>query len=409
MKLQDGLRIEDFRYDLPDERIAKYPAEERDGSMLLDFSNGVAEKRNFRDIAEVLPKDSLLLFNNTKVVRARMIFRKDTGARIEIFLLNPVEPSTDHQICFASKGSVVWECIVGNLKKWKSDALELTIGEGSEEINLKAEKLDRTEEGVLIKFDWDKAELSFSELIESIGQIPLPPYIKRENEESDTERYQTVYASFDGSVAAPTAGLHFTQRVFEDLGNAGIKREELTLHVGAGTFKPVDHSDVTKHHMHEEHIVITKNLLNSILRQEGPVIAVGTTTTRSLESLYWFGLKCMTEGNGVPENFVLNQWDPYQFEDHQLKSRKEVFAFLLSAMDRNRYKSIKGITSLMIAPGYSYKVIDGLVTNFHQPGSTLLLLVAALVGDKWKEAYDFALKNNFRFLSYGDSCFFMKA
>ena len=396
------IKIEDYNYELPEERIAKYPLPQRDESKLLYLNNNIPEARKFRELPDLLSSDSLLVFNETKVIRARLLFRKPSGAAIEIFCLEPVEPTNDFQLAFQQPSPVVWKCLVGNARRWKNEVLELKIENGNETIVLKAEKKSKEGNAFLIAFNWKPENLPFAEIIGQTGQVPLPPYLNRSAEESDKERYQTIYARQDGSVAAPTAGLHFTDKIFEKLQTKGIETEQVTLHVGAGTFKPVSSETMAGHEMHTEHIVVPVEALKHMRKKiDDRIIAVGTTSLRTIESLYWMAVK-LRSGD---DSFKINQWDPYNLE--QEISGKEALEILIDYAASNGLKEIKGQTQMIIAPGYHLKMARGLLTNFHQPKSTLLLLVAAIIGDKWKTAYDFALQNDFRFLSYGDSCLFL--
>jgi S-adenosylmethionine:tRNA ribosyltransferase-isomerase len=396
------IKIEDYNYELPEERIAKYPLPQRDDSKLLYLNNNTPEARKFKELPDLLPLDSLLVFNETKVIQARLLFRKQSGAAIEIFCLEPVEPSNDFQLAFQQSSPVVWKCLVGNARRWKNETLELKIEDGEDAIILKAEKKSKEGNAFLISFSWAPEHIPFSGIIEQTGQVPLPPYLNRKAEESDKERYQTIYARQDGSVAAPTAGLHFTDRIFEKLHAKGIETEQVTLHVGAGTFKPVSSETIAEHEMHTEHIVVPVDALKHMHRKfDDHIIAVGTTSLRTIESLYWMAVKL----HSGDESFKINQWDPYDLK--QKISGKEALEILITYAAGKGIKEIKGQTQMIIAPGYHLKMARGLLTNFHQPKSTLLLLVAAIIGDKWKTAYDFALQNNFRFLSYGDSCLFL--
>lgn len=397
-----SINIEDYNYDLQDHHIAKYPLSNRDDSKLLFQKNGIIQERSFSELPELLPENSLLLFNETKVVNARLIFTKSTGATIEIFCLEPVEPVTDFQLAYQQRSPVVWKCLIGNAKRWKTGKLELQFVINGKDIILTAEKIEQLSEGYLIKFCWD-LNVSFSEIIEAGGMIPIPPYLNRKSEEEDKKRYQTIYANYEGSVAAPTAGLHFTEKVFSDLTKKGIEMDKLTLHVGAGTFKPVVAETIGSHDMHTEKVVVSIGTLQHILKKiYGNIIPVGTTSMRTLESLYWMALKIK---NGY-KGFEVDQWDPYKLDDSGF-GKNEALELLISYLIDNNLTEVKGETRLMIAPGYQYKFANGLITNFHQPKSTLLLLVSALIGDRWKDAYNFALTRNFRFLSYGDSCLFL--
>lgn len=404
------IRIEDFTYPLPEERIAKYPLANRNDSKLLVFSDATGwhpQESRFRNIADHLPDNALMVFNNTKVVPARLIFRKDTGAMIEIFCLEPHQPE-DYQLCFATTSSCRWKCIVGNIKRWKGGKLDLFIGENSpessrlQEISLQAELIERTD-SCIVEFSWNGG-LSFSKVMEMCGRIPIPPYLKRDTEAIDLERYQTYYAKKEGSVAAPTAGLHFTGAELDAIDARGIRRCNLCLHVGAGTFLPVKSETIGDHTMHSEPFSVSKELLE-LLAAKGsrPVVAVGTTSTRCLESLYFLGVHCIERG----EPSTVEQWEPYREEGYSYTLEQSAGA-LLAYMEREGLENLVSRTRIIIVPGYRYRVIDWLVTNFHQPQSTLLLLIGALVGEKWHEIYDSALASGFRFLSYGDSSLLQK-
>ncbi len=400
-----NIKIEAYNYPLPEERIAKFPLKERDLSKLLYLKDDIVSERVFNQIPDLLPKNSLLVFNETKVIQARLLFKKPTGASIEIFCLEPVEPVNDFQLAFQQKPPVVWKCLVGNAKRWKSGELNLNLTVNGQEVILTAEKTKQLSDSFLISFRWEPANILFSDILEASGMIPLPPYLHREPIESDKERYQTVYARLDGSVAAPTAGLHFTPEILNRLAQNSIKTEKVTLHVGAGTFKPVSSETISEHEMHTEKVIIKKETLESLLHQIGnPVIPVGTTSMRTIESLYWMALKIHL---GITNKFEVNQWDPYEIDNPEYFDTKSALKLLIEILKKNNTETLKGETRLMIAPGYRFTLATGLITNFHQPKSTLLLLVSALIGEKWKEAYDFALNNNFRFLSYGDSCLFL--
>ena len=397
--------INDYHYDLPSDRIAQYPAGKRDGSQLLIFKNDRISKDTFRKIDDYLPPGSLLVFNNTRVIRARILFQKATGANIEILCLEPLSPF-DYTLSFSSKEPVEWKCIVGNLKKWKSGILTTLFKYNSNLYTLSAERLQSDGETCRIKFSWNSCGISFGEVIESAGHIPLPPYINREEKKEDIERYQTVYSSVKGSVAAPTAGLHFTDYVFKKIRERGINTVELTLHVGAGTFQPVKATDIYKHEMHCEHFSVDAKTIELILANYGKVIAVGTTSVRTLESLYWLGVKLIQNPLENSKNLSLGQWDAYRMSKGV--SVMESLGALLNFMNQFNVSYLQAGTSIMIVPGYEFRIIDGMITNFHQPRSTLLLLISAWTGNKWKDIYNFALNNKFRFLSYGDSSILLK-
>ena len=404
------IRIETYNYPLPEERIARYPLAQRDDSKLLVFTNAtgrVPENRKFRDLADYLPEKSLIVFNNTKVVPARLLFQKETGALIEIFCLEPFEPQ-DYQLCFATTSSCRWKAIIGNVKRWKGGRLRLYVGEDNPEAALlsgtalEAELIERGETSV-VAFYW-KGGFSFSQVMEHAGRIPIPPYLKRDTEAIDLERYQTWYAQREGSVAAPTAGLHFTQRELEAIDVKGIERLTLCLHVGAGTFLPVKSETIGDHTMHSEPFSVSKLFLKSLANKgERPVTAVGTTSTRCLESLYFLGVHCLEKG----EPGLVGQWEPYRPEGYDY-SLSQALQALVDYMEKEGLAELTSRTRIIIVPGYRFRVIDYLVTNFHQPKSTLLLLISAFVGDAWRDIYDFALANDFRFLSYGDSSLLQK-
>lgn len=392
------IRIEDFNYTLPDERIAKYPLPERDGSKLLIYKDGIVSHRSFRNISELLPEDSLMIFNDTKVVPARLHFQRDTGAHIEIFCLEPVVPE-EYVSMFAVTDRCRWKCIVGNVKRWKGDTLSLYNPMEDEivgRMGLKADLVERDGETSVVEFRWSDGS-PFSKVLEVSGSVPIPPYLNRDTEQIDLERYQTLYARFRGSVAAPTAGLHFTESVLESIRNRSIETETVCLHVGAGTFLPVKSSLVSEHNMHREPFVVTRALLNKLISKKGSLIAVGTTSVRTLESLYYVGVKCLEDG--VPSDVC--QWDPYtrEYPYSLTKSLEAIVRYL----DENSLEELKIGTRIIIVPGYKFKVVDVLVTNFHQPQSTLLLLISAFIDGDWKRIYNYALDNDFRFLSYGDS------
>ncbi|MDO4218093.1 MAG: S-adenosylmethionine:tRNA ribosyltransferase-isomerase [Bacteroidales bacterium] len=401
MQSPKNISIEEYNYPLPDNRIARYPLQQRDQSKLLVWNKGKLSESQFFHLPQFLPTDSLLVFNNTKVIHARLLFQKTTGSTIEIFCLEPTTLSIID--AFAQTERCEWMCFIGNNKKWKEGALHRTITIEGREIVLSAERGEAVGNAWMVTFSWNGG-CSLSEIIDQAGVIPLPPYLHRDAEQSDNERYQTVYAEHQGSVAAPTAGLHFTDRVFADLEKQGIETEFITLHVGAGTFKPVTTATIGEHEMHVEKVQITRDNLLHILHHSGNLIAVGTTTVRTLESLYWFGVK-LSQNSSLDAMHVL-QWDPYQLEELHIDS-KEALHNVLEWMEQHDTDHLDGDTQLMIAPSYRYHIINGIVTNFHQPKSTLLLLVSALIGDAWKECYHYALDHEFRFLSYGDSCLFI--
>ncbi len=392
------IRIEDYNYNLPDERIAKYPLKSRDLSKLLHYKDGIPAERKFTDITELLPEGSLMVFNDTKVVPARLHFQRETGAHIEIFCLEPVSPE-EYVTMFAVTDSCRWKCIVGNVKRWKNDTLLLynpLDDNDIREMNLRADLVERSGETSIVEFRWDNGA-PFSKVLEVCGSVPIPPYLNRDTEQIDLDRYQTLYAKFRGSVAAPTAGLHFTESVLESIRNKGIQTETVCLHVGAGTFLPVKSSLVSEHTMHREPFVVTLGFLEKLLAAEGKVTAVGTTSVRTLESLYYVGVRCIE--NGIPAD--VDQWAPYSREYPY--STSESLAAIISYLKANGLNELKVGTRIIIVPGFSFRIVDVLVTNFHQPQSTLLLLISAFVGGDWKTIYDYALAHDFRFLSYGDS------
>ncbi len=397
-----NLSIADFTYDLPEDRIAKYPLAERDASKLLIYQDGDITEDQYRQLPSHLPANSLLVFNNTKVVEARLLFQKASGGVIEIFCLEPHEQYADITTAMQQKGKVWWHCLVGGASKWKSgQLLEKNI---SDNIRLEAKCMDKKTGSFLIEISWSDQSMSFAELLHLAGAIPLPPYIKRAADETDKKRYQTIYAKQDGSVAAPTAGLHFTPAVLKELEQKNIPTAFVTLHVGAGTFKPVKSEQMADHEMHAEWIDVDRHFIANLKDQlDKNIIAVGTTSLRTLESLYWLGLKCMHPGYNetAPETVSISQWDPYDLQSEQLPA-SIALGQLLAWMEKNKLEKLITKTQILIAPGYTFRIVKGLITNFHQPQSTLLLLVAALVGNNWKKIYRHALQNNYRFLSYGD-------
>lgn len=396
------IRIEDYNYDLPDERIAKYPLPERDSSKLLVYNNGNINDSVFRNLADFIPTDSLLVFNNTKVIQARLHFRKQTGASIEIFCLEPYSPN-DYLLNFQQTRQCSWICLIGNLKKWKEGELERTILVEDKEIVLRAKKAGSYGDSHIVEFEWNN-EITFSELLDVIGELPIPPYLNRETEEQDKQTYQTVYSKIEGSVAAPTAGLHFTENVFQSLSQKGVKTAEVTLHVGAGTFRPVKSEQIKDHIMHSEFISVQKETIEQLLEHQGHIIAVGTTSVRTLESLYYLGI--LFEDN-TNEEFNVPQWIPYSL-DKEITVEKAL-SNILNYLKTNNLNTFIANTQIMIAPGYKFRLVDGIITNFHQPQSTLLLLVSAFLGESnWEDIYNHALRNDYRFLSYGDSSLLLK-
>lgn len=398
------IRISDFDYPLKEENIAKYPLKERDKAKLLclDFDKEIKEY-HFCDIVNLLDSNTFLVLNDTKVVYARLLFQKESGSVIEIFCLEPLDK--DIQLAYAQKGKCIWKCLVGNNKRWKQETISSSILSDSQQLTLTAKRLYQENETWIIEFSWNN-DFTFAEVLQYMGHVPLPPYLKRKDEESDKEDYQTIYAHQEGSVAAPTAGLHFSEKTFQQLANKGVKTCFVTLHVGAGTFKPVSTETINEHIMHTEQIVLQKEsiqeLLNSIDKQ---VMCVGTTSVRTIESLYWHGVKVLNNNNSYSDMDV-KQWDPYQRE-YSISAKQALEAILVS-MEKENKNVLIGQTQLMIAPSYNFRIVDSMITNFHQPKSTLLLLVSAMIGEKWKDVYDFALKNDYRFLSFGDACMFTK-
>lgn len=403
-----NINIDKYVYDLPPDRIAEFPMEDRDRSKLLVYRDGNVSGRVFSDLPSLLPEGALLMVNETKVIQARLLFRKETGSLIEIFCLEPVFPSRDFQIAFETQGECTWKCLVGNSRRWKSGKLSMTASGEINNREITAERLDKNESAFTVRFNWTPSDLTFSEILDNFGIIPLPPYIKREAIESDRKTYQTVYAQNEGSVAAPTAGLHFTERVLDELKKKNISRLSFTLHVGAGTFRPVSTLELREHVMHREKVRIPKSALTELYKNaEKPKIVVGTTTTRLVESIYWQGAKWSKERPKKAE-LDISQWEPYEALAGSNISLKESIEVVIGELEKRNLDHLSGETSLIIAPGYEYQVPDIMITNFHQPRSTLLLLIAAFIGEDWRKAYQYALDNDFRFLSYGDSCLFFK-
>jgi S-adenosylmethionine:tRNA ribosyltransferase-isomerase len=399
------LQIGEYDYELPPDRIAQYPVPERDMSKLLIFRDKKITSDLFTNIGCFLPSGSLLVFNNTRVIRARILFRKSTGAEIEILCLEPLLPA-EYELSFSSVKPVEWKCIVGNLKKWKSGSVDTSFIRNGKEYILTAEKVSPAADTFIIRFSWNGPELTFGEVIESAGHLPLPPYINREDTQDDSNRYQTVYSSVKGSVAAPTAGLHFTETVFEKIKKIGIETAEITLHVGAGTFQPVKRSHISEHEMHSEQFFVTAATIESLIRCAGRIIPVGTTSVRTLESLYWLGIKAISDPSFYSKGLSLGQWEPYILKSDI--SVKESLEALLRLMKNNGLESLHASTAIIIVPGYDFRLVSGMITNFHQPKSTLLLLISAFTGEYWKAVYSYALENGFRFLSYGDSSLLLK-
>ena len=409
------IRISDYQYPLPDERIAKFPIAQRDHSKLLVYRHGEVGEDVFYHLPDYLPKGSLMVFNNTKVIQARMHFRKSTGALIEVFLLEPAEPS-DYELMFQTSGHCSWYCLVGNLKKWKEGTLERELRVESGELRVTATRGEIHGTSHRIDFEWTGG-ISFAEVIDAMGELPIPPYLNRETQESDKTTYQTVYSKIKGSVAAPTAGLHFTEQVLQAIDTAGIDREELTLHVGAGTFKPVKSEEIEGHEMHTEFISVRRSTIQKLIDHNASAIAVGTTSVRTLESLYYMGLKVMQNPDLSEDQLHVSQWEPYHNGDCPLCEQRselqgdcpqcdrtlESLKALATWMDAHQLEVLHSSTQIIIAPGYDYHIVKMLVTNFHQPQSTLLLLVSAFVKGDWRKIYDYALAHDFRFLSYGDS------
>ena len=393
--------MEAFHYELPDDKIAYNQVEPRDTSKLLVYQSGHIDDSSYLNLSQHLSSDTLLIGNNTKVVEARLLFKKETGGQIELFCLEPDSRYADITKAMASIGIVRWKCLVGGAKKWKTETLHST----KEDITLSVQRIEDAQNPMLLEFSWNN-EASFAEILHLFGNIPLPPYIKRSAEQSDNTSYQTVYAKRDGSVAAPTAGLHFSDRLLQTLSAKGIRTQYLTLHVGAGTFMPVKSETLEGHEMHTEFIDVSIELIDQFIVHRGNKIAIGTTSLRTLESLYWMGVKCSETSSVSMDNIGIKQWEPYELLDDI--SPQKAFKNLRNWMNKNGLKRLICKTQLLIAPGYQIKTIDGLITNFHQPQSTLLLLVAALVGKDWKKIYHHALKNNYRFLSFGDGSLLWK-
>ena len=400
MKDTKHIKISEFNYPLPDERIAKFPLSVRDESKLLVYRQSEVSEDHFTSLPDYLEPGEMMVFNNTKVIQARLHFRKETGALIEVFCLEPIEPN-DYVLSFQQTQKCSWLCMVGNLKKWKEGALKREVEVKGRTITLTATRGECRGTSHWIDFEWNDDTLTFADVLEAVGELPIPPYLNRETQESDKQTYQTVYSKIKGSVAAPTAGLHFTERVLKALDDKGIDREELTLHVGAGTFKPVKSEEIEGHEMHTEYISVNRRTIEKLIAHGGKTIAVGTTSVRTLESLYYIGILIHQNPEANQEELHVKQWMPY--EPHPALTPVESLQGILAYLDRHGMEALHTSTQIIIAPGYEYKIVKKIVTNFHQPQSTLLLLVSAFVKGDWKKIYDYALSHDFRFLSYGDS------
>lgn len=405
MELSDPrhIHIKDYNYDLPDNKIAKYPLEERDNSQLLVYKSKTITDSRFSSITDYLPEDSLMIFNNTKVIQARLHFKKSTGAQLEIFCLDPYFPH-DYNLIFQTTDHCSWQCMIGNLKKWKEGILEKEVLINNETVLLKAERIQSAGNTHVIKFEWNNSQYTFADILDAVGELPIPPYLNRDTEEKDKETYQTLYSKIKGSVAAPTAGLHFTERTFENLKKKGIQTDEVTLHVGAGTFKPVKSETINEHEMHSEFISVKRETIEHILSHKGNIIAVGTTSVRTLESLYYIGVSL--EQNSNPETLKVEQWQPYN--SCNTISKEKALKNILDYLNSHSINTLLADTQIMIVPGYVFKIVNGIVTNFHQPQSTLLLLVSAFIEGDWKSIYNHALAHDYRFLSYGDSSLLLR-
>ena len=399
------IEISDYNYNLPDERIAKFPLKQRDHSKLLVYRHGEISDDIFCNLPQYLPTGALLVYNNTRVIQARLHFRKETGALIEVFLLEPFLPA-DYEQMFQTRSCCQWQCLIGNAKKWKEGTLKREVQTAVGTVELRAER--SADNPQVVVFSWRNADdaesqsVSFAEVLDAVGELPIPPYLNRKTEESDKTTYQTVYSRIKGSVAAPTAGLHFTKEVLSAIDAKGLEREEVTLHVGAGTFKPVKSERIEGHEMHSEFISVTRHTIERLLAHDGQAIAVGTTSVRTLESLYYIGCKILADADIQADQLHVSQWEPYEGTT-AVASPVEALQAILGWLDRNGLSTLQTSTQIIIAPGYEYKLVKMLVTNFHQPQSTLLLLVSAFVGGNWRSIYDYALSHDFRFLSYGDS------
>lgn len=397
------IRISEFNYPLPDERIAKFPLPVRDQSKLLLYRHGEVTEDIFTSLPDYLPANSLMIFNNTKVIQARLLFHKETGALIEVFCLEPVQPN-DYALNFQQTEHAAWLCMIGNLKKWKEGVLKREITVKGKPLTLTAERGACHGTSHWVDFRWSNPEITFADILEVFGELPIPPYLNRETQESDKETYQTVYSKIKGSVAAPTAGLHFTPRVLDALREKGVALEELTLHVGAGTFKPVKSEEIEGHEMHTEYISVNRSTLEKLVAHEGKAIAVGTTSVRTLESLYHIGVTLLHNPNATEEDLHVKQWQPYETAlETAATPAVDALQAIIAYLDLHHMETLHSSTQIIIAPGYEYRIVKAMVTNFHQPQSTLLLLVSAFLHGDWRKIYDYALAHDFRFLSYGDS------
>ena len=397
------IRISEFNYPLPDERIAKFPLPVRDQSKLLLYRHGEVTEDIFTSLPDYLPANSLMIFNNTKVIQARLHFHKETGALIEVFCLEPIQPN-DYALNFQQTEHAAWLCMIGNLKKWKEGALKREITVKGKPLTLTAERGACHGTSHWVDFRWNNPEITFADILEVFGELPIPPYLNRETQESDKKTYQTVYSKIKGSVAAPTAGLHFTPRVLDALREKGVALEELTLHVGAGTFKPVKSEEIEGHEMHTEYISVNRSTLEKLVAHEGKAIAVGTTSVRTLESLYHIGVTLLHNPNATEEDLHVKQWQPYETAlETAATPAVDALQAIIAYLDRHHMETLHSSTQIIIAPGYEYRIVKAMVTNFHQPQSTLLLLVSAFLHGDWRKIYDYALAHDFRFLSYGDS------
>lgn len=396
----EKIKIDEYNYPLPDERIAKYPLLKRDSSKLLLWNKNHPSTVGFADIAEQIPRGSLMVFNNTRVIHARLIFQKQTGAAIEVFCLSPAMPE-DYVLSFQQRERCAWNCMIGNAKRWKEEVLQMRVSISGVEVELSAKKLAKTENDTQVEFSWNNPDFTFSDLLEVAGKLPIPPYLNRASEAADDETYQTVYSAIEGSVAAPTAGLHFTPEVMQSLAEREIKTAHVTLHVGAGTFKPVKSETIGNHDMHTEFISVPRQTIAMLCENQHPLVVVGTTSMRTIESLYYVGKKILQNPDIAPSDLLVLQWEPY--EELTPVEPKLALKAILDYLDRNNQEHLLTATQIIIAPGYGFHYPQAIVTNFHQPQSTLLLLISAFVGENWRQIYDYALQSDFRFLSYGDS------